>query len=181
MGDNRAFWDWLVANLARFDQDEVQEALTQRLKEAGIPGWEAGGGGAGRFLAFSIGSADDVAGVRSLLADAPDVPGWSFLAGKPKKDWSGYFTWNGVEVDASEWRCVVFVDDDDGMAEIVFIDPVIPNPLKEATQQILEFVVESELGQLSALERVFRVTAESVSDEVRAEDAIRALQLSAAL
>ncbi|WP_299009200.1 hypothetical protein [uncultured Caulobacter sp.] len=180
MGDIRTFWDWLVANLARLDEDEVQEALAQRLKELGVSGWEMGGGETDRFLALSIGSADELARARAILADAPNMPGWRFLAGKPRKDWFGYFTWNGVEIDASAWRCVVFAYDD-GMAEIVFIDPAIPDPLKDATQQILEFVVESELGQLRALEKVCGVAAESVSDEVRAEDAIPVLRLSAAL
>lgn len=67
------------------------------------------------------------------------------------------------------------------MSEIVFLDPVIRRALTDDTQQILEFVVESELGQLYALERVFRVTAESLSGEIKAEDAMPVWKLSSAI
>ena len=180
MAGSRALWNWFIANLGRVDTDEGQQTLTQLLHEIGVTSWEMGVQEGDRFLAFSVASVDDVTTVRAIVADAPRVPGWRFLVGKPKKDWSRFFVWQGIEVDASEWRCVVFTYDD-GISEIVFIDPIIPDALGEFTQQILEFVVESELGQLCALERIFRVTAESLAGEVRAEDAMPVWKLSSAI
>ena len=125
------------------------------------------------FLAFSPANANDVVRLREIVARAPLIEGWDVRVGKPRKFWDRVFRWSetNIEVNARYWRCVV-LRYDDGLYEIVMLDPAIPQSLVDQTQAIIEFVVEAELGEMRTLEKVCGIFAEPPPDKATLEASV---------
>ncbi len=175
------FWTWFSEVRDQYAVPEIASELGRRLASLGIDRWEVGpldAEGATKFLAFSPAQANDIVHLQGIVARAPPIEGWDVRVGKPRKLWNRVFRWSetGIEVDARYWRCVV-LRYDDGLYEIVILDPAIPQSLADQTPGIIEFVVESELGEMRTLEKVCGIFAEPPSDiaSVEASVAIDAL------
>jgi hypothetical protein len=174
--DEELFWTWFSEVREQYAEPEIASELGRRLASLGIDRWEVGPldpEGATMFLAFSPAQADDIVRLQGIVASAPLIEGWDVRVGKPRKFWDRVFHWSetDIEVDARHWRCVV-LRYDDGLYEIVMLDPAIPQSLADQTQAIIEFVVEGELGEMRTLEKVCGIFAEPPSDTASLEASI---------
>ncbi|MCB9614851.1 MAG: hypothetical protein H6721_04930 [Sandaracinus sp.] len=96
MSEHARFWSWFVAALptleAAYREDDVA-ALAREveagLRSSGVGGrWEIGPlDEATCFFAFGAPDGERLARNRALVAGAPEVPGWVFLAAKPPRRW----------------------------------------------------------------------------------------------
>lgn len=101
------------------------------------------------------------------------MAGWEIMVGKPRKFWDRVFLWSPaeIEVDARDWRCVA-LRYDDGMYEIVVLDPILPAALADQARTIARFVIESELGELRTLRKVCGIFVEPPSDTAPLEASV---------
>lgn len=174
--DEELFWTWFSEARDQYAVPEIASELGRRLGSLGIDRWEVGplnAEDATMFLAVSPAHANDIGRIKGIVARAPSIEGWEVIVGKPRKFWDRVFHWSetDIEVDARYWRCVV-LRYDDGLYEIVILDPAIPQSLADQTQAIIEFVVESELGEMRTLEKVCGIFAEPPSDNVSLEASV---------
>ncbi len=174
--DEEQFWTWFSETRDQYEDSEFPAKLGRRLAALDIHRWEVGpldAEGETMFLAFSPANKDEIDRLKEIVARAPPIGGWDVRVGKPRKFWDRVFLWSetDIEVDARSWRCVV-LHYDDGLYEIVILDPVIPQSLADETETIINFVVESELGELRTLEKVCGIFAEPPSDSVSLEKSV---------
>jgi hypothetical protein len=161
------FWLWFQAR-ASGETAGVQFLgdLRARLTELGVLTWEVGpsaGGEKSHTLALSPNpTGSNLERIREIVAAAPRVEGWTFSAGKERKEWDRVFKWgeSGVEIDARDWRVTLFRYPD-GLYEVVFLNPTFPTNGVSDVLPVLDFVVESELGELTALSRVCKIDFET--------------------
>lgn len=174
--DEKHFWNWFSEVREQYAVPEIASEIGRRLGSLGIDRWEIGpfdADGATMFIAFSPAHADDIGRLQEIAARAPSIEGWQVLFGKPRKLWDRVFHWSetNIEIDARHWRCVV-LRYEDGMYEIVILDPKIPQLLADQTQAIIEFVVESELGEERTLEKICGIFAEPPSSTASLEASV---------
>lgn len=135
------FWRWFssVSNELASDlnDEQIHRDLDRKLASFGELTWELGPGeSADNFLAVSPGGKASLLSLsEEIVAHAPALKGWEFLAAKPKRE--GFFEFDlelesgrSVEINASIWRYVLFRSDDHT------VDVLIEQPeLKDAIEQ----------------------------------------------
>jgi hypothetical protein len=178
MGDRDEVWFWTWFSEARdqYAVPDIASEIDRRLASLGIDRWEVGpldAAGETMFLAFSPTHVNDIARLQEMVARAPSIEGWDVRVGKPRKFWNRIFKWSDatVEVDARYWRCVI-LRYDDGKYEIIILNPDIPPLLANQTQDIIEFVVEGELGEMRTLEKISGIFAEPPSNTLPLEASV---------
>lgn len=172
----RQFWTWFLDVGRRLNDPAFVSELDRQLAVLGISDWEAGpldAKGEKLFLAFSPTERSEIPRLEAIVAQAPSIAGWEILVGKPRKFWDRVFKWSSseIQIDASEWRCVV-LQYSDGLCDIVILDPSLPQSLHDQKQSIVEFAIKSEIGEALALARVCGIYAESPSDSAPIEASI---------
>jgi hypothetical protein len=159
----RAFWEWFsgaetgLRSLQPGSADWLD--LDGRLRELGVEAWEIGSAVASQArYAFALsprGHAAEYERCRRIVALAPKLADWEFLAAKPRKQWRRKFFWSGnhIEIDASSWRFIVY-QYDDSKVEIFLLGDFLSMLPHNEQLGVLEFVVESELGEGLCIERL---------------------------
>jgi hypothetical protein len=176
LSPERKFWNWFrrrVPTPAMLADLSLGDELQARLDALGLSGWEVAppDNPAGRdIFALSVNSLEELPLVERVVAAAPDMAGWTVCAGKPKKAWERVFYWGRDRrlIDASGWT-VALRRYPDGLYDVgLMFDDEIP---EVELQQLLDFVVESEVGQLRALctvAAIRRLDAPEASDRLTA-------------
>ena len=159
----RAFWDWFSGAETRLRSLQPGSAdwldLDKRLRELGVEAWEIGPAVASKArYAFALSPrahAAEYERCKRIVALAPQLADWEFLAAKPRKQWRRKFFWSGdhIEIDASNWRFVVYRYEDTKV-EIVLLGDLLSRLPPDDQLGVLEFVVESELGEALCIERL---------------------------
>jgi hypothetical protein len=114
-----AFWAWfatVASTLAmNFEDEALQACLTSRLEQLGSFGWEIGPGRmADNCLAISPdGDVEKLESTRRIVAHAPHVPNWEFLAARPSRTEAISFVistdaGDELQVDAHDWSYVLY-------------------------------------------------------------------------
>lgn len=159
----RAFWEWFSSAEARLRSQHPGSAdwvdLDARLRQLGVETWEIGPAVASKArYALALSPRGDTAEYercKRIVALAPKLDDWEFLAAKPRKLWRRKFLWSDshVEIDASAWRFVVYRYQDAKVEIVLLGDPLSMLPHNEQPR-VLEFVVESELGEARCIEQL---------------------------
>jgi hypothetical protein len=171
----RDFWSWFAAHaerLERLDCDPlIQAQLDQRVAGLGGFGWEVGpapGDSGGRaFVLSPCGSPELLEQSSAIVALAPALEGWQFLAAKPPKNRESCFEVIDDDdlahlIDASEWRYALSRYPD-GQFEIVIQAPDITGLPEEAWTAAVAMVLDAELGER---ERMQWIAVYDVVDEL---------------
>lgn len=113
MQEQREFWTWFGANEARFRDLEVEEkeALLDELQESlhrycSELWFETGCAtdGINELIISAEGNLDYFSAVRTLVAAAPDIAGWRFIAFKPAVGFEFSTSYEGIIFDpATAW------------------------------------------------------------------------------
>jgi hypothetical protein len=126
----------------------VLRELDHRIKSLDSDiGWEIGPHDGGWVLALSPGGTrEGLARTTALVAEAPDLNGWHFLAAKPPKAWDRQFDYSGYRIDARAWRYRLRRWDDGALGVIWGVDDDVV--VDDTTfEELGWFVLESELGE----------------------------------
>ncbi len=162
----RSFWSWFesVENHLR----ELQPGspawieLDERVDKLGVEAWEIGPAVASTakysFTLSPNGDPEAYSKTKRIVALAPVMPAWEFLPAKPRKQWVRKFLWSEdlIDIDASGWRFVVYRYED-GLSEIVLLGDVLPALDSDTILSVLDFVVESELGEASYIALLYGI------------------------
>lgn len=153
------FWRWFKENHRRLDpyafDPAAIEPLERLLDEMGGFDWEVGvlPGDEGNYFAFSPrGQVGLLEACRRIVATAPQVAGWRFLAAKPAKPGELALFVRGsedeeIEVDASGWEFVVYRFPD-GLCDILFKPDV---DMSIDLDAVAVAIVDNELGEENRL------------------------------
>ena len=162
----RSFWSWFEAAESRLrtlgPDSAAWKELDEQVGKLGIKAWEVGPAtvSTARYsLALSPnGDREAYRLTRSVVALAPTIPEWEFLPAKPRKHWARQLHWSQdqIDIDASGWRFVVYRYED-GLSEIVLLGDELPALDPDAQMRVLDFVVESELGEASCMELLYGI------------------------
>lgn len=164
--DIAVFWSWFAEHASRFG-DKFQnrpllDELDGRVSALGPVGWEVGPGfhhPEGNALAISPrGNAELLPLTRTIVAQAPDCPGWEFHAALPPKVWKRTFVLEDsggpdIRVDASAWRYLL-LRFPDGIVDIVLKGVGIETWSEEVRASAATVLVMGELGEELFLTRV---------------------------
>ncbi|WP_416878460.1 hypothetical protein [Litorimonas sp.] len=171
---HKEFWEWFKENNGALVPDKISDDLQKSvdvwMSKLNIPAWEIGPFTEKpplSFFAFSpSGDIETFEMSKSITAAAPEIEGWIFLAAKPPKKWNRKFLWsrNEIEIDASNWKFLIYKYDD-GLSDIVLIDDVLPNMKLEEKKRIVDFVVESEIGEIGMLTKVYSTDIDTNIDK----------------
>jgi hypothetical protein len=175
----REFWSWFEAEefllKSLIPKSAEWQELDRRVRALGVDAWEIGPATASSaqymFALSPNGDRQRLQTCREIVSNAPSIAGWEFHASKPRKFWKRRFQWSGKDVDASKWRFVVYRYDD-GKSDIVALGDDLPMLESSEQQRIVEFVVESELGEAQCLDRVNQIEIEPVPSEKDADNSI---------
>src|SRR5581483_2192218 len=145
----RAFWEWFSGSESGLRSLQPGSAdwldLDGRLRELGVEAWEIGPAVASKArYAFALsprGDAAEYERCKRIVALAPKLTDWEFLAAKPRKQWRRKFFWSGnrIEIDASSWRFVVYRYEDTKV-EIVLLGDLLSILPPDDQLGVLEFV-----------------------------------------
>lgn len=168
-------WAWFLANadavasqLEQRSDDELPPALAELDSLVAAFGqnisWEIGPLGDRLFLAISPGGdAEQFQLTKEIVALAEPPEGWVLLPAKPAKEWNRSLQFAGLDVDANRWLFRIRRWDDGGLGVIWGIPSDYGLP--EADQNLLGWLVlESEIGEATAIERVVDVEVNLLSD-----------------
>lgn len=177
----RTFWEWFGRTASRLRNLEPGkpewDELDAHVRALGLEAWEVGPAVASEaeysFALSPMGDPEVYELCKEIVALAPAVPGWELLPAKPRKQWHRKFLWSdtGVEVDAGSWRFVVYRYDD-GMSEIELLGDVMPQIEEADRTRVVEFVVESELGEGLCMEKLCGLEIEPNPSEEDLENSI---------
>ena len=155
------FWSWFQANAREDDlSGDLDVGIDEWMDRLAVPDWETGPlAENGMFLAVSpCGSPDKYSHTKHIVALAPSVVGWSFLAARPKKDWNRVFLWSiHGEIDANGWKVVCFKYPD-GLFELAFLDETVPQLPMDEKLTLTEFVVASEVGEDALITKICTIS-----------------------
>lgn len=110
MQSQREFWKWFEANADRFKEIEVEERealldeLLENLHNYCPDLWFETGradDGISELIISAEGNVDHFSAVRTLIATAPDVPNWRFIAFKPATGLEFSTSYAGLTFDPS--------------------------------------------------------------------------------
>lgn len=162
---NKLF-DWLKNNIEKlFTEKSIQIELTRRLKEI-HPSlqWEAGPGiNTHKFLAFSPNYDFDAVGyANELVESAPEIEGWEFLSGKPRKYWTKRqvkikLAQELVFFDFDRWEYYLTSFNDGEFFDVNFVP--VGSELKSNFEIEFggQFLAQSELGERLYMDVIDRV------------------------
>lgn len=152
-----AFWRWFVSVAGALTAEPYGPALVaeldRRIRALGVCTWELGPcvacPGRQMLVISAGGDAALVPLARAILARAPRLDGWEFLAAKPPKEWDRVFVLDvgGAEtkIDAGTWHYVLEWEPD-GRLSILFETGTTFD--SEVTRnQAAEIVAIGELGE----------------------------------
>jgi hypothetical protein len=156
------FWAWFkgkektLKNLR--PDDATSGELGRQIAAIGADGWEIGPDltqEMGRFFALSAqGDRERFRRNKSVIAHAPVLDGWKFFPAKPRKQWEKTFIWpDKGTIDASGWKFALY-GYPDGMYDIALLGNALEGFDDVEQRRILAFVIESELGEALAIEKV---------------------------
>jgi hypothetical protein len=158
------FWSWFQANAREDDlSGQLNGGIGEWMDRLAVPDWETGPiGENGMFLAVSPGgNPDEYPHTKHIVALAPSMVGWTFLAARPKKDWNRVFLWSiHGEIDANLWKVVCFKYPD-GFFELAFLDATVPQLPKNEKLALTEFVVASEVGEDALITKICTISFET--------------------
>lgn len=158
-----AFWSWFLAHRQELAADEITQPLVEQLEERLFAihrlDWEIGPGReTPNFFALSPrGNRSTLAVTRGIVAQAPEVEGWSFYPAKPPRQWNLVFTLDvqgkEVEIDAKQWQFIAY-EFDDGTFDLVFK----PDSLKGLPADYLNWaaviIADGEIGEEKRMELI---------------------------
>jgi len=183
---HKKFWEWFEENCNALVPDKISTGLQKDvdtwMSKLGVPAWEIGPFTEKpplSFFAFSqSGNIETFEMTKSITVNAPEIEGWIFLAAKPPKKWNRKFLWsrNEREIDASNWKFLIYKYDD-GLSDIVLIDDVLPNLKIEEKKHIIDFVIESEIGETGMLTKVYSTDIDTKVDKELHRSAIRLTEM----
>lgn len=162
-----SFFDWFMPDIDKiFENFDFQDAVTKRLKAINPDiRWEAGPwDGEKNFFAFSPNLNRSNFELTALLrGSAPSIPGWVFLASKPRKKWNSRVIKirnnEGVttEYNIDEWSYYLTSFNDGEFFDV----NLIPHGDESVSIDDLEYIgslfVEFELGEEVYMELIDRV------------------------
>lgn len=178
------FWSWFVAHEAEIRRAYVEgatskldELLSDRVAQATAgAGWEIGPyDPSADVLVISPGTLERVPACRELVGQAPAVPGWRFLAGKPPKVLQSIVTEiDGHEVRADAWRYRLTSYNGGEFVDIELFHQADDSPAPADGALAAELTIEHLVGEIVSLERVGTIELLCVD---RVEDVERATPL----
>jgi hypothetical protein len=163
------FWEWFSnheAELRSLKPSTPQwHELDRRISTLGVNSWEIGpsvASAAQHALALSPqGDPGVYKTTQRIIALAPKLKAWEFLPAKPRKAWKRRFLWSSkqISIDASNWKFLLYRYED-GKVEVVLVGHALDQFETGERRRIAEFVVESELGEATCIERLCGVDVE---------------------
>ena len=154
--DIKHFWEWFESAAARISDSlasgDEPDGLAAQVEALGVPGWELGGGADGEaVLALSPEGDPDVWTLtQRIVAFAPHLPGWSFLAARPCKPGVFEFSLSTNDgeygIDARPWNYVLFRYPD-SMFDIVVEQTNLSSISAENRECAAWMVLDSILGE----------------------------------
>ncbi len=176
--DALSFWRWIEFKLNSGQIDDIFFAeLDKKLSYFGFDSWEFGPfPSGGDYLAISpAGSRERLKDCQNFIKNAPNITGWKFLPAKPAKQWNRIFEWSrsGDRICAIDWKFNMY-SYPDGMHEIVLIKDSMGKLDKKNKLSILEFVIDSEIGEEKSIEKICKF---DVSDNPNESDLSQCMDL----
>jgi hypothetical protein len=172
------FWFWFQTNASsiaeRVVTQDLLDELDRRVKGLNANlSWEIGPVRTAEW-AFTISPGMDetlIEIANRAVEGAPSVVGWQFHSSRQPKDWDRRFELRSsskvISVDASGWKYVILRHADGGMEILVCSGPM-PNISGDERSEIIQVVLESELGEGVLLDRKLTYAlVEEVEKELR--------------
>jgi len=164
-----AFWSWVEVHHAQLERKDMaaatMEMFESKLFDVERFDWEiTAPRGALHLLTFSPSDRRGLSKARRLVAQAPRLPDWEFLAGKPAKNWSLTFRLErgsgSIDVDGTAWEFITH-ELADGTCDVVLQPPPAQGLSEEEADYAAFMIVDGELGEAARLERVGNIETSS--------------------
>jgi len=166
------FWEWFLASRRRLETTlasgsarDLSEILSPQVRMLSEEiGWEIGPSGEdGYFLAFTLnGDRENLALVGEILRASPRDAKWTFLPGRPRREFSKRMVFRNMggqrlEVDLSEWRYTLTAFDGGAFFDVRIATGLPLQADDRGIQQILSTAVQMMLGEAEMLRVIDRV------------------------
>lgn len=185
------FWAWIVRNQGRLREtdgkdrqalfDQLLECL-QAFREDLF--FEIGGfpGGTTELIITAEGKSDLFDDVRALVASAPALPGWKFIALKPAAGFDFVTVYEGARIDPkTSWFLPLASAEHPDRFGMSLACSTYDATRHDTFRAAAHVVVETALGELAAAERVHYIDVEATPEDPTEDGYIELPQLVAYL
>ena len=182
------FWNWFVTAQDRFRDVDVpeREQLLDELLEH-LHGYcdglyfEVGGmpGAVSELVITAEGNADYFGAVQDLVAAAPAIAGWRFIAFRPPMGFTFSTRYEDVTIDpAASWFLPLVHDADPTSLGLRLAVPDYDESEKEAFTNAAFIVIDTALGELIAARDVHHIEVCEIPDDPEGEGFIELPELT---
>lgn len=161
----RRFWSWFVEGrtaLERNERGRIDE-LDRKVRELDSRlSWEIGPGvRLPNMLAISpAGDRHLLDLTEAIVAVAPSVAGWEFHSAKPPKQWKDQtreFEYDGIVIDATDWKYGLIAINEAVFFDIVWLAPNLETLRGVDSNAFGDLLLESEVGEREKILRFDQV------------------------
>lgn len=191
MNNPQAFWSWFqsahqrLAALRGERNEALLDELHDQLQRCSTGLWfEIGGhpNGPMKLIISAEGDPDYFDDVRELVACAPSMPGWEFVAFKPAQGFSFRTEYDDVVVDpALSWFLPLASAADPNAFGLRVAVPGFTDELAQSFRAAAYIMLETGLGELASAEAVQHLEVAAPPDAPEAEGYIELNELDAYL
>ena len=169
-----SFWNWFSEHCGELASGDIPQTLIAQLEERLFAihrlDWEIGPGqkSLNSFALSPRGDRQTLQLTRSIVAQAPKLPGWEYCPAKPRREWDLVFSLNvngeEVEIDGKRWEFVAFKFDD-GTFDLIFKPDNTHGLTDDYLNWAATIIADGEIGEEKRMDLIGNIEVVTAWDD----------------